>query len=156
MTVTLWAVRAVADLAANNPNNQAKLGAHGACEALVKALGGVGSPREDERVAAYALWAIGNTVQLGRDSGLVTDAAPAKGLGSAVGITSASAVRNTQRLGTAGVVQAVAAAMARHEQSPLVLRWACRAVYNLARSKTLRAQFNLLKTRWALEGIAAT
>jgi hypothetical protein len=36
--VALWAVRAVADLAANNVNNQARLGAAGACEALVKIL----------------------------------------------------------------------------------------------------------------------
>jgi hypothetical protein len=36
--VTLWAVRAIADMAANNPNNQARLGNHGACEALVAAI----------------------------------------------------------------------------------------------------------------------
>ena len=33
-----WATRAVADLAANNPNNQAKLGEGGACECLVRIL----------------------------------------------------------------------------------------------------------------------
>jgi hypothetical protein len=36
--VTLWAVRAIADLAANNPNNQTRLGNNGACEALVAAI----------------------------------------------------------------------------------------------------------------------
>ena len=129
----------------------------------MRALGGVGSPREDERVATYALWAIGNLVQLGRDSGLVADTPmPSlaggfkQGLGSAVGIASGGSARNTQRLGEAGVVQAVVAAAARHADSPLVLRWACRAVYNLARSKTLRAQFNVLKARWTMEQIAET
>ena len=47
----VWAIRAVADLAANNPNNQTKLGLGGACEALVDVVkvlasnkeGGVGS-----------------------------------------------------------------------------------------------------------------
>lgn len=36
--VTTWAVRAIADLAANNPNNQSRLGSSGACEALVAAI----------------------------------------------------------------------------------------------------------------------
>lgn len=34
----VWAVRAIADLAANNPNNQTKLGISGCCEALVSVL----------------------------------------------------------------------------------------------------------------------
>ena len=34
----MWAVRAIANLAANNPNNQTKLGAAGACEFLVKTI----------------------------------------------------------------------------------------------------------------------
>lgn len=33
-----WAVRAIGDLAANNPNNQSKLGDHGACECLLRIL----------------------------------------------------------------------------------------------------------------------
>lgn len=37
-TLIYWSTRAIADLAANNPNNQAKLGNYGACELLVKIL----------------------------------------------------------------------------------------------------------------------
>ena len=36
--LVVWAVRAIADLAANNPNNQTKLGMTGCCEALVTVL----------------------------------------------------------------------------------------------------------------------
>lgn len=37
-TLLYWTVRAIADLAANNPNNQAKLGYHGACDFLVRIM----------------------------------------------------------------------------------------------------------------------
>lgn len=37
-SLLFWTMRAIADLAANNPNNQAKLGHHGACDLLVKVL----------------------------------------------------------------------------------------------------------------------
>lgn len=37
-TLMFWTVRAIADLAANNPNNQAKLGYVGACEFLVNIM----------------------------------------------------------------------------------------------------------------------
>ncbi len=37
----LWSVRAIADLAANHPNNQTKLGVKGACDGLVRVLRGV-------------------------------------------------------------------------------------------------------------------
>ena len=96
----------MADLAANNPNNQTKLGAHGACEGLVdvvRALAGqvvttaaapgapaaagggnagadggvvlgwdggdasnaVGTRVDDEALAKWAMWAIGNMVNVG-------------------------------------------------------------------------------------------
>ena len=42
----VWAIRAVADLAANNPNNQTKLGLGGACEALVDVVKVLASNKE--------------------------------------------------------------------------------------------------------------
>jgi hypothetical protein len=67
--IIYWACRAIADLAANNPNNQAKLGAHGACEFLVKILRQRKSNQQEKdheaKVFAVVFWAMGNLVQIG-------------------------------------------------------------------------------------------
>jgi len=146
--VMSWAVRVVADLAANNPNNQTKLGTHGACEALVKSISTTWpSAGDDEAVAKYALWAIGNLVQLSRDAGLVADDTETR---SGLLITR-QPIKNTTLLSDAGVEAAVMAALARFESSPQVVRWACRAVNNLAKSQRVRGRLNDLRARWALE-----
>ena len=147
-SVMLWAVRVVADLAANNPNNQTKLGLHGACEAVVKGVTTKwASAGDDEAVAKYALWAIGNLVQLSRDAGLVADDTETRsGL-----LVSRQPIKNTTLLSEAGVEEVVMAALARFENSPQVVRWACRAVNNLAKSQRVRGRLNDLRARWALE-----
>lgn len=76
----LWAVRAIAELAANNPNNQSKLGIGGACElccaVLKKALHYEATSSSSESLVSTTLikwtcWAIGNLVQLGKGSTMI-------------------------------------------------------------------------------------
>lgn len=68
-TLMYWTVRAIGDLAANNPNNQAKLGHAGACELLINIMRqrkAVASEKEQEsKLFAYVFWALGNLVQIG-------------------------------------------------------------------------------------------
>eukprot|EP01038_Epipyxis_sp_PR26KG_P004281 gene4281-6066_t len=69
-----WIIRAIADLAANNPNNQAKLGMYGACELLVRVLKREhfeGHEEQDAKLFAATLWAVGNLVQLGKGPSMV-------------------------------------------------------------------------------------
>ena len=151
-SVMVWAVRVVADLAANNPNNQTKLGSHGACEALVRSISQPwASIGEDEAMAKYALWAIGNMVQLSKDTGMVMDESK---MGLSIVMSATPPAKNTTRLSEAGVVQAVLALMAKYESSAVVVRWACRAINNLAKSQKIRAQLNHLRVRWVLEAVS--
>lgn len=68
-TLMFWTVRAIGDLAANNPNNQTKLGYAGACEFLVnimKQRKHVKAEYDQEaKLFAYVFWALGNLVQIG-------------------------------------------------------------------------------------------
>ena len=121
------------------------------------------SPQDDERLAKYTLWALANMVQLGRDASLVVDHAASalggmgslkQGLEAAVGLSSAHHIKNTQRMASSGVAQALAALLSRHEGNAAVCKWACRAVHNLARSKSLRAQLTQHRLRLAVEAAA--
>jgi hypothetical protein len=77
--VAIWSVRAVADLAANHPNNQTKLGGKGTCEGLIKVLKGLvnssssssktrvvddSALKDNVSLAKWTCWAIGNIVQV--------------------------------------------------------------------------------------------
>ena len=152
-SVIVWFVRAVADLAANNPNNQTKLGVNGACEALVKAITqSWGSMSEEETLAKYSLWAIGNLVQL-KDSHAGLEGSMGLSIVMSAG-NGAPPVKNTTRFADAGIVAAIMALVAKFESSAVVVRWSCRAVNNLGKSHKIRAQFNQLRARWVLEALS--
>lgn len=73
-TLIYWVIKAIGDLSANNPNNQTKLGNHGACELLVKVLDRKhieGQIVQEAKVISNVLWAIGNLVQLGKGSSMI-------------------------------------------------------------------------------------
>ena len=73
-TLIYWVIKAIGDIAANNPNNQAKLGSAGACEFLVQVLDRKSLETHmqyDAKVLSNVLWAIGNLVQLGKGSSMI-------------------------------------------------------------------------------------
>lgn len=73
-TLVFWMVKALGNLAANNPTNQTKLGNHGACELLVKVLTRTsieGQKVQEAKVFSNVLWAIGNLVQLGKGASML-------------------------------------------------------------------------------------
>jgi Fe-S cluster biogenesis protein NfuA len=122
--IAVWAVRAIADLAANNPNNQTKLGLNGACDGLVLALKSVMfkatvrdfhaldeiTRRENITLAKWALWAVGNIIQLGRGTGgLIIDDDTKRS--SSHTARSMGAQKNTTQLAEAGAAEAVTSLM---------------------------------------------
>ena len=119
--IVMWAVRAVADLAANNPNNQTKLGLNGACEGLILVLKSVLVASNDEdasesmdeitrteniNLAKWSLWAVGNIIQLGRGTGgLIMDDDVKKSTGHTA--RSVGPQKNTNHLVEAGAAEVV-------------------------------------------------
>ena len=162
--VSLYAVRAIADLAANNPNNQTKLGVHGACEALVTFLRGTLPPddrfaishaivtlpaEQRANMAKWGCWAVGNIVQLGKGAAMVID----EGAGKKAARSTVT-VKNTARLGSAGGDEVLVAVLAAFSTDAAVAQWASRAINNLAKSKTLRGQLLEKGAMEALEDAA--
>lgn len=147
--ILLWAVRAVADLAANNPNNQTKLGLSGCCEAVVlvlrKSLESKAHDENHENAAKlastvkYCCWAIGNLVQLGKGPTMVIDETATSNNKFKV-LRTTNAMKNTARFGAAGLPQLIKSVLVEYADNQDVMIWCLRAVNNLSKSRTTKAQ----------------
>jgi hypothetical protein len=153
-----WGVRCIADLAANHPNNQAKLGANGACELLVTLIKNIRpvdsflsadeqkvAKEESCKMAKWVCWALGNIVQLGKGSTMsIQDEGQfsvTKGLGGQAMIQAQKNVKNTARLAAAGAVDALLVMMLIYAHvDGEVAQWASRAMNNMGKSRGLKAQ----------------
>lgn len=153
-----WGVRCIADLAANHPNNQAKLGANGACEILVTLIKNIRpvdsflSLEEQKNaqeisctMAKWVCWALGNIVQLGKGSSMSIEDeghfSVTKGLGAQAMIGAQKNVKNTARLAAAGAVDALLVMMLIYAHvDGEVAQWASRAMNNMGKSRGLKAQ----------------
>jgi hypothetical protein len=137
-----WAVRAVADLAANNPNNQTKLGLSGCCEAVVNVLRRALEPSHaDAAMVKYCCWAIGNLVQLGKGPTMVIDeSANAASNSKFKVLRTTNAKKNTARFGAAGLPQLIKTVLIDYSENQELMVWCLRAVNNLAKSRTTKAQ----------------
>ncbi len=72
-SLLFWGVRAMAELAANNPNNQTKLTAHGCIELLVRIMQRPAVHGEmlfEAKLYTAVMWAIGNIVRLGKSEAI--------------------------------------------------------------------------------------
>jgi len=154
-----WAVRAIANLAANNPNNQSKLGNFGACEVLVSTLRS-STVSNNVETAKWCAWAIGNMVQMAKSNNNISNSnsednittatasttvggisslripplsvgiSPSPGVTSGTG-TSNRKQENIVRLFEAGAADVLVLALARFQDHAVVLQWCIRAINNM-------------------------
>jgi hypothetical protein len=149
-SLLFWTVRAIADLAANNPNNQAKLGHHGACDLLVKILRQrkpvAAEAQHEAKLMAVVFWAIGNLLQFGAKGVSLDQVATTaeagitpKNIGRQLAnLGGNKAVKNTTRFLDAGLPALMPNIMRAYLAYPVTMLWACRAVNNLAKSNRLK------------------
>lgn len=157
------ACRAVADLAANHPNNQRKLGESGACKFLVGVMSShcVGEDVDElsgATTARLACWAIANVVQQGkgkdRQSSLKT-------ITSGLTLSDSSSRRtrtNSMVLLDEKVVPLAIALLKKYgdkaKTDPETVLWIVRMVNNLAKDRALREQLQAAGAMAMLDELA--
>jgi len=144
-----WAVRAIGDLAANNPNNQSKLGAHGACECLLRILHrevNDGDAELEKHLFAVTFWAIGNMVNLAKGPEMMVDerhqsSKSLAGVGNFIPLPTKKHVKNSAKFMNGNVAEATVQATMRFIDEGSIVLWACRAITNLCKSYKLKVNF---------------